>query len=88
MDKFLYLLAALVFAASVSVCAFNITLIKATPNVTLATAANLMIFPGTLLFQSVVLLTLGLVVQKLNRLLRGSRYAEFIAAEEAHTRRL
>jgi hypothetical protein len=88
MDKVLYFLSALLFAASAGTFAFNVGLIRAAPDVTLATAANLMIFPGNLLFQSIVLLALGLVIGKLNRLVRPSRYSGYGPMDDSPSHRL
>ena len=82
MDKVLYLIAAILVIASAVAGKFNVDLIRATPDVTFAIAANLMIFPGNLLLQGIVVFTLGLIVRKLNRILRRPQFGEFSAGDD------
>ncbi len=85
MEKLLYLVSILLCGTGAWVGYFNIELIRTTPDVTLATAANLMIFPGNLFLQALVFFSLALIFRKLNSILHRSRYSEFLA--EGHNER-
>jgi hypothetical protein len=82
MDKVLYFLSALLVIGSAVAGKFNVDLVRSTPDVTFAVAANLMIFPGNLLLQGIIFFTLGLIVGKLNRMLRRPQLPDFGAGDD------